>query len=65
MNQSSPGVPNPSSLPVVSSASSTPIWDAGLNNVNTANLVIVPKIVTPFKSSTPIVLPGQVGLLST
>ena len=61
---SSPGVP--STLPTVTASSATPIL-AGKTilstetNVWPAVLTEQGVIVTPFKSSTPIVLPTQVG----
>jgi hypothetical protein len=60
----SPGVPN--SLPTVVASSATPIL-AGKTllstetNVWPAVLVERGVVVTPFASSTPIVLPNQVG----
>lgn len=62
---SSPGVPT--NLPLVVASSATPVL-AGKTilstetNVWPAVLVERGVIVTPFKSSTPIVLPTQVGL---
>jgi hypothetical protein len=73
---SSPGVPT--NLPIVVASSATPIlagppltvgvttmsnvFTTGTTNVWPAVLIESGKAVTPFKSSTPIVLPTQVGL---
>ena len=73
---SSPGVP--AVLPTVVASSETPIltgppltvgvttnsnvFATGTTNVWPAVLIESGKIVTPFKHSTPIVLPNQVGL---
>jgi hypothetical protein len=75
---SSPGVPT--NLPIVAATSATPIltgppltvgittnsnvFATGQTNVWPAVLVERGVIVTPFKYSTPIVLPNQVGLLA-
>jgi hypothetical protein len=73
---SSPGVP--SSLPIVAASSATPVltgppitvgtttnsnvFATGTTNVWPKVLIESGVVVSPFKSSTPIVLPNQVGL---
>jgi hypothetical protein len=75
---SSPGVP--SSLPIVVASSATPVlagpplkvgtttnsnvFATGQSNVWSAVLAQQGVVVSPFKSSTPIVLPNQVGIFA-
>jgi hypothetical protein len=71
---SSPGVPN--NLPIVVASSATPILvgsplgsTVGTSSMTTETKNVWPQVliergvvVSPFKSSTPIVLPSQVGM---